>query len=414
MGVLALVAALAACGSSSKASSTASSTGTSTSAGQSNTGSTPTGATGAPIKVGVICSCTGAYSAYDTPLLEVYRSWVDTANASGGIDGHAIQLVVKDDALNPGTSTIAIQALLADHLDALVDISLVDTVWAPMVQKANIPVVGGAFDAELFETNPDWYAPGGTANSFNYGYISILKAGGFTQYGVVYCAEAPACAQYVQQIKPLAKQAGISQAYAASISETAPNYTAQCVAAQQQHIKVMIVEDVAATIARFAKDCATQGYNPTYITGGTSFEQPWETTPGLKDGLVTPYEMLPYWVNTPATQAMNTAVDKYYPGLRSNVNVWNESVVLGWPSGVLLGDAIKAGGLQPSDTPTPAEIIKGLTSLKGDTLDGWSPPLTFTAGQPHPMDCWFTGQLQNGVPSLVNNGKVTCHSDSSS
>ena len=189
--------------------------------------------------------------------------------------------------------------------------------------------------------------------------------------------------------------------------ETAPNYTAQCLAAQQKNVKVLIVEDVAATVARFASDCARQGYDPTYVTGGTSYEDPWKTTPGLDNGLVTPYEMLPYWDDTPAVQTMNAALDKYYPGIRKSAN-WAESDVLGWPSGLVLADAVKAGGLQSSDTPTPAEIVKGLTSLKGDTLDGWSPPLTFTAGQPHPVNCWFTAKMVHGVPTLENNGRVTC------
>jgi branched-chain amino acid transport system substrate-binding protein len=47
-------------------------------------------------------------------------------------------------------------------------------------------------------------------------------------------------------------------------------------------------------------------------------------------------------------------------------------------------------------TPTAADLVKGLQSLKGDTLDGWAPPLTFAAHQPHPVDCWFTTEVKNG------------------
>ncbi len=61
-----------------------------------------------------------------------------------------------------------------------------------------------------------------------------------------------------------------------------------------------------------------------------------------------------------------------------------------------------------------AEIVTGLESLKGDTLDGWAPPPTFPAGKPHPIDCWFTGKVENGVPSVANNGQVTCQHGSTS
>ena len=101
-------------------------------------------------------------------------------------------------------------------------------------------------------------------------------------------------------------------------------------------------------------------------------------------------------------------VDKYYPGLRNNATAWGESDAMAWVSGLLLEDGIKAGGLTASATPTAAEILSGLNSLKGDSLNGMAPPLTFTAGKPHPLDCWFTTRLKNGVPSLVNGGKVTC------
>jgi hypothetical protein len=85
---------------------------------------------------------------------------------------------------------------------------------------------------------------------------------------------------------------------------------------------------------------------------------------------------------------------------------------LGNDPGVQVGleGAVKAGGLGPSGTPSPAEIVKGLNSLKGDTLDGWYRPLTFTAGQPHTENCWYTVHLRNGTPMLVNNGQLTCKS----
>ena len=87
---------------------------------------------------------------------------------------------------------------------------------------------------------------------------------------------------------------------------------------------------------------------------------------------------------------------------------------MGWISGLLLRDAVKGSGIGTGGTPSAAAITKGLDSLKGDTLDGWSPPLTFTAGKTHPIDCWFISQVKNGTPMLVNSGKVDCESGVSS
>ena len=32
--------------------------------------------------------------------------------------------------------------------------------------------------------------------------------------------------------------------------------------------------------------------------------------------------------------------------------------------------------------------------MNGDTLGGLAPPLTFTAGKPHPVDCWYYALLE--------------------
>ena len=47
-------------------------------------------------------------------------------------------------------------------------------------------------------------------------------------------------------------------------------------------------------------------------------------------------------------------------------------------------------------------------SIGGVPVGGLTVPLTFTAGKPHPVDCWFTARVQGGTPKLIDNGKVTC------
>ena len=138
-----------------------------------------------------------------------------------------------------------------------------------------------------------------------------------------YCVEAASCGQYEQALKATGKQLGAPLTFSTSISATAPNYAAQCLAAKQANVKYLIVEDPTAIGARVAKDCDTQGYDPTYVIGGGSFGTLWETTPGLKKDTWSYDPNLPYWVNTPANNAMNTAINKYYPGLENNANIWS-------------------------------------------------------------------------------------------
>jgi branched-chain amino acid transport system substrate-binding protein len=366
--------------------------------------------------VGLICTCSGGggFGAFGVPGKDMYQAWVNTVNASGGINGHQVKLTVMDDTGNPGTALSDAQSLISSGVVALADLSLVDEPYYSTVQQAGVPVVGISIDSQGFFTNPDFYPEGQTQDSAIQSVITTAKSAGATNIANVYCAESPICAQSVPAYRAAGQKFGIPVTYNAEISATAPNYTAQCVAAKQQKVSSVFVGDAGLIIARFASDCATQGYKPIYLTEGDGFSTVESNTNGLKDNMWSPFPAIPFFDNTPAVQEANAAIDKYFPGVRTNPDLWLQNNFMAWISGKLLEAGIKAGGLTPTDTPSASEVVKGLNTLKGETLGGLTVPLTFTAGQPHPVDCWFTAKVQGGVPSTVNNGQVTCANGSSS
>jgi hypothetical protein len=171
-------------------------------------------------------------------------------------------------------------------------------------------------------------------------------------------------------------------------SGTAPNYTAQCLAAKDAGVNALNNGDIDAVFERVATDCARQGYHPVYLSSGNSFDSSMFSAAGIKDSSWYNSGNLPCWDKQAAVQPMNAAVNKYYPGLINKPAVWTgESTVSTWAAGLLMADAVKAGGLTATGTPSAAEITQGLESLKGDTLEGLAPSrrvnLTpFTAGSP--------------------------------
>jgi branched-chain amino acid transport system substrate-binding protein len=414
---LALAVALAACSSNSKNTSTSATTSASQSAGASTSApstGTPIKATGAPINVGIICACSGVYAGVNQDGEDAYTAFVNTVNASGGINGHPIHLTVENDQGLPGNSLADVQTLISDHVDAIDDITTLDATWEAQVKAANIPVIGLIPAGVPFYTNSDFYNEGGTNDSAVYAVVATAKAAGATNLGVIYCAEAPVCQALVPLVKADGQKLGLPVTYSASIAAASPNYTAQCVAAQEAHVTALAVFDTTAPNVRLATNCTTQGYDPIYVTEGQGFSANQAQAPGFSKSLWSEYPNIPYWdTSSPAVQAMTAAVNKYYPGLQNNPVAWTEGGAEGWPAGLLLEDAVKAGGLTASGTPSAAEIVKGLESLHGDTLDGWAPPLTFPAGQVHPIDCWFIGRVQNGTPSLANNGQPACENGTS-
>ncbi len=355
-----------------------------------------------------MCSCSGPFGSEFTGAVDVYKAWVNTVNGSGGVSGHPVSLKVEDDASVPGTAASNAQVLVSDHVDAIVDLTNFDSSWEASVKAAGIPVVGGNAEGVPFYTNSDFYPEAQTYDSTSYSDAWVAKAAGATNFAGFQCAESPLCSVGIKLVAAAGKKLGVADSINESISATAPNYTAQCVAADQGHIQSVFLALGASTAVKVAADCLVQNYHPIYFGGGVGWSLIYVTSKGVNENFWAEVPALPFNESTPSTEAMNAAVDKYYPGLRSNPNAWSELSALSWPSGLLLADAVKAGGLGQGDAPSSAEIVKGLQSLKGDTLQGWSPPLTFTAGQPHPVDCWFTAVVRNGSLSMANGGKYTC------
>ena len=105
---------------------------------------------------------------------------------------------------------------------------------------------------------------------------------------------------------------------------------------------------------------------------------------------------------------MNKALDKYAPGIRKDVN-YGELPMEAWVAGKMFQAAAAAGKLGANGkAPTSAELTKGLDSLNGTTLGGLAPPLNFTAGKPHPVDCWYWAVLKQGKYSTPLGLKPAC------
>ena len=407
--VLAAALVLVACSSSSKSSSssptTSGSPATSAAGSQPSTGSAAAAPTGSPIVIGGICDCSGPFGNIANDF-EAYRAWVDYTNAAGGINGHPIKFTYLNDQSNPGQAISDVKTLVeSDHAIAIVDASNDDVGFESYLQSKNVPVVGSGNSSDPFFQNPDFYPEGQTMDAVIYSQVAVAKGAGAKNIGVMYCAEAPTCAAAVGPFKQAGQQLGLTVPVSLKIGASQPNYTAACLASEQAHTASLSVLQAFAAVDHVISDCVKQGYNPIWVADGLDLAPSFANVPG---GLYLNVTNLPYFVNSPAIQTMNAAFDKYFPGLRSS-QLFNEGTASMWDSGLLFADAAKAGGLGANGTtPTSAQLVQGLTSLKGDTLDGMAPPLTFKAGQPHPVDCWFEALMKDGKASLPIGTQTVC------
>lgn len=405
LGVVVLLAAAAACSSNGKHSS---SNTVATTAASGGTPSSVAG-TGPALKVGVICTCSGLglESADGADAMDVLRAWAKSVNTSGGLEGHPVDLMFFDDQGNPGRGIADAQTLVGDHVAVIADLSLFPSSWANEVNAAKIPVIGGASEDLEYTTNPDFYSVSETDDTAVYGVVAVAKQAGAANIGAVVCAEAASCAEAIPLVKTAGHQVGVPLVYSAAVSSTAPNYTAQCVAAKQKSVKALWPALPTTTAISLATDCNQQDYDPIYAAEGSTYSSQIDSSPTINKNFWLAFGGLPLFADTPAVQAMNTAVDHYYPGLRKGTS-WVESAAQSWADGLLIRDVVKGSGVGAADTITAATMTQGLGTIKNDTLDGWSAPLTFVAGKPHLLDCWFAAKIVNGTRSVLNNGQPTC------
>ena len=102
---------------------------------------------------------------------------------------------------------------------------------------------------------------------------------------------------------------------------------------------------------------------------------------------------------------MFAAFDKYQPSIPTSVD-FGETYITAWAGGQEALAAGEAGHL--SATPTAAEFTTGLESLKGDTLGGLTPPLTFAKGKDHQIACFYEMAIKDGKFVTLNGGKYIC------
>jgi branched-chain amino acid transport system substrate-binding protein len=369
------------------------------------------GAASAPIKIGVICGCTGPLAAAVVDVPTIYKAWAASVNAAGGINGHKIVLINKDDESNPATSVTDVHTFIeTDHVVAIVDASNNDAAWATYVQQQKVPVVGMDTSAAPYYTSPDFYPEGQTEDSLFSGIIQAVKqAGGSSpKFALFYCAEAVQCQEGIAPLQAAAKGANETVVATLEVSASAPNYTAQCLAAKQAGATVIFTADAQQVDEKIIQDCYAQGYKPKVVIDGEILLPSLTTTPAINQNTYFTVPNFPYFAKLPAITAMNKALDKYAPGVRKDVN-YGELPMETWVAGKMFEAAAAAGKLGANGkAPTSAQLTKGLDSLNGTTLGGLAPPLNFTAGKPHPVDCWYWAVLKKGKYSTPLGLKPAC------
>jgi branched-chain amino acid transport system substrate-binding protein len=174
-----------------------------------------------PISIGYISNLTGIASSTFADGAGGAQAVIDQLNAAGGIDGHPINLIVKDDTSSLSADATESQELIADHVSAVIDYSAFAEEGAPYFQKAGIPVFGSGFDGPEWFTAPysnmfTWYFPSAEVgtNDYVYGfYGQFLKDEKVKSFGGLGYGVSPSSTNSVYEAEKSANEFGIPTCY---------------------------------------------------------------------------------------------------------------------------------------------------------------------------------------------------------
>ena len=327
---------------------------------------------------------------------QTLQAWADWINAQGGVEGHKIKVISLDDAGVASTSVNDIKQLVqSDHVLAIVGMSSGDDAdWASYIESTGVPVIGGSTPLPDFASNPDYFPVGATANNSVPDLLlyakNVLKQ---TIGGYLGCEEAPVCSALEPVYASAYSGIGGTLAYNTLFSSSAPSYAAQCLAAQSAGVQDLEIIGPAPVIPKIVQNCQSQGYNPTLLLNDVVLTASLGYSIGTGDA-VFGADAIPFNVtSTAATRAFHAALAKYEPSVLAHAD-FNQDDADTWASGQLFAAAATAAKL--GNKPTSKQLVAGLYKLKGVTLGGLTPPLTFNKGKPNSVSCIYIMSIYHG------------------
>ena len=320
--------------------------------------------------------------------LQGAQLWTRFINARGGLNGHPVQLVVYDD----GGDTARHRAQVQDAIEVKKVVAFLQNNEpvtgrgsVDYVTQKRVPVIGGTQGDPWYYESPMFFPQATFAPSVYYATLASAAQqaipAGKTKLGSLICVEAEGCTAAERIWEAQAKSVGFDYVYKGRASLAQPDYTAECLAARNAGVQVIIVFLDPNSIYRLASACRRQGYNATLAAPTILITEAHSKDDNLQ-GMYAPSFVFPWFQRgTPATDEFQAALKSHGGGISPG-----PGQPVGWVSGKLLE---KAAANLP-EPPTSAAILDGLWSLQADTLGGLTAPLTYVREKPAPFTaCWF-------------------------
>jgi branched-chain amino acid transport system substrate-binding protein len=348
----------------------------------------------APIVFGTFGTGSGVIGRAVQPIITADKAWSADVNARGGLAGHPVKLLFGDDGGDPAAAlAIAKRMVEQDKVVAFIGTYLVTTTPAvtPYLEQVGVPMIGGPGGNEIEDHSPMVFNPQiGSDEALGHAiHLAVTSQSDKRKMAILYCREASSCKQQRDRALQFASLYGMTIVYEAQVSIAQPDFTAEVISARNAGAEIVTMLTDEQTIVRVARSAHRQGWSPvvtgTYTANAEVMQQP------DAEGVLGMAATVPYR-SSPAMRPYLDAVARYVPD-----GALGGYGATAWVQDKLI-ERLSAGFADRN--PTTADYLDALYALKGETIGGLVPPITFNKGpHAHVNMC--------GFPIKVVNAKLT-------
>jgi branched-chain amino acid transport system substrate-binding protein len=352
--------------------------------------------TGTLLKVGLLVDETGPQAPGQAEAVDAAEAWEADVNATGGLAGHPVEVVVEDTKGDAPTGTAAAQELVGDEsvIAALVVDSAGDAAYLPALSEGGLPVVGGVgYNPRVWGVLPNVWGVATTFPSVVNEQVIAAEAAGAETTAVAACAEVAACSAAAPVFEAANATLGLEYSGLVTVAVDAPDFTAECLQFVNDGVDFIQLSVSASVAQRLAGDCATQGYAGAFGASAGTVNQ--SLYAGQDIALTGGLNGFPWFVDAEPVQHFRevmeaNGVDEETYGA--------PTATATWASLELFRKVVEDNAATLGDNPDRAGLIAAYGTVAGETLDGLLPdPVTFTANQPGPpISCFWLYTYEDG------------------
>ena len=341
-------------------------------------------------------------------VLQGAQLWTAAINQKGGLNQHPVRLLVFDDGGDPARHGAQVrQAVEQDHVVAFLANAeaVAGRPSVDYINKVQVPIIGMSGGEDWAYSSPMYFPQKSVGTALVRSTVASLAQQvvptGKTKLATMVCVEAAACDSFDNTAAEAARNMGFTHVYRGRLSVAQPDYTANCLAAQNAGAQVVLITLDTASVRRVAANCARQEYHPIFSMAASLVADQMKDDPSMSDNVVASSGVFPWFAES------GSPLDEFRQGLHDHGRglILGAGLVEGWVAGKLLEKA--AAGLP--EPPSKSAVLAGLWSMKGDTLGGLTIPLTFKEDEPAPpIECWFNIATKRGKWISPDTFKLNC------